>query len=344
MPAALMPMNSTIVRSMKRLATRARLQVGAIVAPERAVADAVRLFLTPPRRVVRDRDGAFLAAGEGFVVHAGDTRLSAWRFGPRDRPAVILSHGWGGRGAQFHAFAPALVDAGFQAVVFDHAGHGLSEGRQSSLIDFGHGLAAVAGALESRGIRIAAVVGHSLGAAAIAPFLRAMVEERADGNMVEERADGNIAAERTDAKSPGRRLRAVLIAPPASLVGYSAWFAKKLGLGEKLRSRLQSAIERRYGVPWVDLELPASVAALATPALVIHDEGDSDVRISAGLAVARAWPDARFVRTTGLGHNAILRDAGVVRDSIDFITGEVVFARPPARAEWSAFPGPAPLL
>ena len=316
MPAALLSFNSTIVRTMKWLSARARLQVGAIVAPERAVADAVRLFLTPPLRAVRERDRAFLAGGERFVVHAGGTRLSAWRFGSRDRPAVILSHGWGGRGAQLHAFVPALVDAGFQAVVFDHAGHGLSEGRHSSLIDFGRGLGAVADALDSRGIAVAGVVGHSLGAAAIAPFLRAS----------------------------GRRLRGVLIAPPASLIGYSAWFAKKLGLGEKLRARVQSAIERRYGVRWDELELPASVDSLAAPALVIHDEGDTDVRISAGIAIARAWPDARFVRTTGLGHNAILRDAGVVRDVIDFLKGEVVFARAPARDEWSAFPGPAPLV
>ena len=318
MPAALLSINSTIVRSMRMLSTRARLQVGAIVAPERAVADAVRLFLTPPRRLERARDRAFLAGGEGFVVHAGGTRLAAWRYGPRDNPAVILSHGWGGRGAQFHAFVPALVDAGFQAVVFDHAGHGLSEGRQSSLIDFGRGLAAVAGALAARGIAVAGVVGHSLGAAAIAPFLRAT--------------------------NRARNLRSVLIAPPASLVGYSAWFAKKLGLGEKIRARLQSTIERRYGVRWDELELPGSVAALAAPALVIHDGEDADVRISAGLAVARAWPDARFVRTTGLGHTAILRDAGVVRDALDFLKGEVVFPRPPARDEWSAFPGPAPLF
>ena len=316
MPAALLPSNSTIVRSAKWLSTRARLQFGAVVAPERAVAEAVRLFLTPPRRSVRDRDRAFLAGGEGLVVHAGLARLAAWRFGPQGRPAVILSHGWGGRGAQFHAFVPALVGAGFEAIVFDHGGHGLSEGRQSSLIDFGRDLVAVAGALEKRGTRVAGVVGHSLGAAAIPAFLRAS----------------------------GGTARSVLVAPPASLVGYSTWFAKKLGLSEKLRQRLQASIERRYGVRWDELELPGAVASLRSPALVIHDEDDRDVRISAGLAIARAWPDARFVHTTGLGHAAILRDGGVVRDTVDFLKGEVVFPRPPARDERSAFPVPSPLF
>lgn len=316
MPAFASPMNSTIVRSMRMLSTRARLQVGAIVAPERAVSEAVRLFLTPPRRPARPRDRDFLAGGTGFVVPFGLARLSAWRFGDERRPAVILSHGWGGRGAQFHAFVPALVEAGFQAVVFDHAGHGFSEGGQSSLIDFARGLAAVAEALESRGIVVAGVVGHSLGAAAIAPFLR----------------------------QGGRRARSVLVAPPASLVGYSAWFARKLGLGEAFRARLQSSIERRYGVRWDELELPRAVEALDSPALVIHDEDDRDVRLAAGLAVARAWPGARFVRTAGLGHNAILRDAGVVRDAVDFLRGEVTFAPPPPRDGLPAFASPAPIL
>ncbi|MGE0356188.1 MAG: alpha/beta fold hydrolase [Burkholderiales bacterium] len=316
MLAILPSINSTIVRSIKLLSTRARLQVGAMVAPDRAVADAVRLFLTPPRRAVRERDRAFLAGGEGFVVPLAGARLAAWRFGPDGAPAVILSHGWGGRGAQFHAFVPALVDAGYQAVVFDHAGHGHSEGRESSLVDFFRGLGAVAGALADRGIPLAGVVGHSLGAAAIAPFLRAS----------------------------GLAARSVLVAPPSSLVGHSAWFARKLGLGEVFRGRLQAAVERRYGVRWDDLELPQSVASLAAPALVIHDEGDRDVPLRAGLAVARAWPGARFVRTAGLGHNAILRDAGVVRDAIDFLGGAVVFAPPPPQDEWSAFPGPAPML
>ncbi len=316
MSLALSPMNSTIVRSMRLLSTRARLQVGALVAPERALADAVRLFLTPPRRTVRERDRAFLAEGEGFVVRGTEGRLAAWRFGPREAPAVILSHGWGGRGAQFRAFVPALLGAGFQAVVFDHAGHGHSEGHQSSLVDFGRGLGAVAGALADRGIRVAGVVGHSLGAAAIAPFLR----------------------------TTGLAVRSVLVAPPSSLVGYSAWFARKLGLGEGLRRKLQAAVERRYGVCWDELELPRSVDSLAVPALVIHDEGDADVPLAAGLAVARAWPGARFVRTAGLGHNAILRDPGAVQDTVDFLRDAVVFAPPPARDEWSAFPGPAPLL
>ena len=275
MPAALLPLNSTIVRSMKLLATRARLQVGAVVAPERAVAEAVRLFLTPPRRLVRERDRAFLAGGEGFVVPAGVARLAAWRFGPRERPAVILSHGWGGRGAQWHAFVPALVEAGFQAVVFDHAGHGLSEGRQSSLVDFARGLGAVADAVEPRAaFAVAGVVGHSLGAAAIAPFLRASGRRRSQrAGRPARLARGLLRVVREQA---GARREP----PAAPAVGDRAPLRRALGASSSCRARVES---------------------LRAPALVIHDDADADVRIAAGLAIARAWPGARFVRTTRPG-------------------------------------------
>jgi pimeloyl-ACP methyl ester carboxylesterase len=78
-------------------------------------------------------------------------------------------------------------------------------------------------------------------------------------------------------------------------------------------------------------------------ALVVHDAGDRDVAPASGLALARAWPGARFLRTEGLGHRAILRDPQVVADVVDFIADRVVFAAPPRKGEASAYFEPAPI-
>ena len=59
------------------------------------------------------------------------------------------------------------------------------------------------------------------------------------------------------------------------------------------------------------------------------------VRFASGLAVARAWPGARFKRTFGLGHRRVLRDAGVIGAALDFMSGRVVFSPPPQADEWS---------
>jgi len=309
--------NSTNVRNYTRLAwERLNLAVSSVLAPGRAVDRAARLFATPPRFAHSAPERALLASGRGFVVKSPEGRIAAWRFGERDRPAVILTHGWGGRGAQLRAFVPALVEAGYQAVLFDHTGHGHSEGREASLIHFMKGLDAVVREVESGGREVAGIVGHSLGAAAATAWL-------------------NRAR---------REMRAVLIAPPTSLERYSGYFARRLGITESIRRAMQQRFERRFGHRWEEFELPQSVADVMACALVIHDAGDRDVAAASGLALARAWKGARFLLTRGLGHRRILRDPSVVADAVDFLADRVQFAPPPRRGERSAYLAPAPLV
>ena len=309
--------NSTNVRrSVMLLAARAQIALASAFVPERAVEMAARLFTTPPRFPQTEREKETLATGARFDVATPDGRLAAWRFGEAHRDAVLLSHGWGGRGAQLRSFVPALVAAGYQVVLFDHVGHGLSEGRQSTLMHFVRGLDALARHLEGEGARVAGAIGHSLGAAAITAWLN----------------------------DTGRGFRAVLIAPPTSIERWARFFARRLGLAERLRGALQGEFERRLGRRWHDFELPQAVANIRAPALVIHDADDDDVTVASGLALARAWRGAAFVRTRGLGHRAILRDPRVVADAVDFIARRVVFAPPPAAGERSAFRAPAPVL
>jgi len=303
------PLNSTNVRNTMAFAwNRARVSIASLVAPEKAIEIAARLFATPPRYAHTPREQELLATGERFDVNAPDARLAAWRFGRADRPAVVVSHGWGGRGAQFRAFVPHLLDAGYQVIVFDHAGHGLSEGGESSLIHFMRDIGAVVSHVESRGAKVVALIGHSLGAAAAAAWLN----------------------------TSRREMRVVLVAPPTSIARYFGWFARRLGLPESIRAQMQQRFEHRLGHRWEEFELPHSVRNVRAQALIVHDAGDREVSPASGRALAREWPDARFLLTEGLGHRAILRDPQVVADGVDFISNRVVFRRPALE--------PAPIL
>lgn len=316
MPTSTIAMNSTNVRNTLALGlVRLQLAVTSALAPAKAVETAARLFTTPPRHPHTARELELLATGERFEVATPKGAVVAWRFGARGRPVALLSHGWGGRGAQLRSFVPALLEAGYQPVVFDHLGHGASAGHESSLVHFTLGLEAVTQAIEQPGARVAAAIGHSLGAAALGAWLN----------------------------QTRREMRVVLVAPPTSVQRYSGYFARRLGIPERIRSRMQQRLERRLGKPWKDFELPDSVARVRAQALVIHDAGDRDVAFSAGLSLARAWPDARLLRTHGLGHRGVLRDPSVVRDAIDYLAERVVFAPPPGRGEALAFSAPSPI-
>ena len=276
--------------SLPRISTNVRFAASALLFPELAGAWAERLFLTPPR----SRDAAATAldlidARASFVEHKGRA-IATWRWGGREAPAVLLAHGWGGHAAQMRPFVFPLLAAGFRVVAYDQPAHGVSEGRLTGLPDFADALAEVA----AHHGDVQAVIAHSLGAAAAALAL----------------ANGKMALE-----------KAVLLSPPADMVGYSRRFARWYWMPEAVRRAMQAAIEERYGVLWESLDVRHLAARLKAPALVIHDRDDRLVPWTQGAQVARHWPGARLLSTDGLGHRRILEDEFVTRAAADFMSG-----------------------
>ena len=312
-------LNSTTVRKHIQLPLlRTGIRIAAAIAPAWVARTAARRFIKPPFHAHTPPELRHLQGGRRLSIPSRMGALAAWQFGDRWRPAIIMSHGWGGRGAQFREFVSTLTDAGFQVWLFDHVSHGMSEGVEAPITDFAKGVAAVVQAAEAEGTTVAGFVGHSLGCAGIGIALRGELRDL-------------------------RNVRVVQIAPPASLIRYSRFFARMIGLPERIRAAMQWRLEQKTGVNWQEFEMPGAVSALTAKALVIHDQNDKDVRIESGLCVARSWPDARFKRTHGLGHRKILRDQNVIMATADFLANRVEFLPPPQVDEWSAFPGPAPI-
>jgi pimeloyl-ACP methyl ester carboxylesterase len=335
MTSASSTLNSTTVRPSKpmslnlgkvlapvgRIVAKAGMTAASAVAPHWAVRTASRLFLTPPRFAHTSAELVLLATGVRHDIATSSGRIAAWQFGDASKPAIIASHGWGGRGAQFRSFVPALLDAGFQVWLLDHIGHGLSDGKEASLVDFASGVNAVHRRIEQNGAIVHGMLSHSLGGAGIATALRGFART-----------------------APVTVKRVVMIAPPSSLMRYSRFFARYIGIPERIREAMQWRFEQRYGVKWNEFEMPHAVSGMKAPALVIHDADDREVTPESGLMVARSWPDARLVRTRGLGHRRILKDNGVVQDTVDFMLDTVTFPQPQSSADWELFPGPAPLF
>jgi pimeloyl-ACP methyl ester carboxylesterase len=317
--------NSTIVRFIKHghhAAARTGMGIAALVAPRVVLARASERFITPPRFVHSEPEKRLLETGETMRIETDLGTITAWRFGDLAQPCVIMSHGWGGRGAQFRAFVPRLVADGYQVIIFDHLGHGFSEGRQAALVHFWRGVEAVWDHAVQRRIDVVGMIGHSLGGAAVASALRRPLQRT-----------------HTHAPMP----RAVLISPPDSLIAYSRMFTRYLGIPERIRAAMQWRFEQRYGVKWQEFELPDSVQNIQAPALFIHDTDDRETRATGSMALARAWPGARFRATHGLGHRRILRDRATIQAAIDFIGDRIEFQPPPAEGAHAAYDVPAPL-
>ncbi len=268
------PLALTVMRGALRLLSA--------TAPGVASRVAADLFMTPRRFAAPKREQEVLAQGTPVTVRLGaSTEVRAWRFG--EGPAVLLAHGWEGRGSQLTPFVAPLVERGYSVVTFDAPGHGASPGSRSSLPHFAWAIRAVADVVTAPH----AIIAHSLGCAAATLAMR-------DGLAVN---------------------RVVYLAPPLNPVEYTARFGDILGLDDTVIRGLQKRIEERFARKWSDYSLAESARLMTVPLLVVHDRDDRDTFWSEGAALAEAWPNARLLTTEGLGHRRILRDEHVIAES-----------------------------
>jgi pimeloyl-ACP methyl ester carboxylesterase len=118
---------------------------------------AVRLFMTPRSHTEPPREVALRKEGD----RADFDGYTAVRFGPPDAPAILLMHGWEGRGLQMGAYIAPLVAAGNQVIAIDGPGHGHTKGGTPGLPTFSICLERALSAFSP-----VAIVAHSMGAGA----------------------------------------------------------------------------------------------------------------------------------------------------------------------------------
>jgi pimeloyl-ACP methyl ester carboxylesterase len=280
---------STIVRSSKdsRLLPLVRTAHRALsaVAPALAARRAARLFTTPPRVRRPSAEIDLLGTARARPMDVVGRRVETYTWGAG--PAVLLVHGWGGRGAQLGSFVGPLVARGFSVVAFDAPGHGASEPGTVTIPEITEAIRAVA---DSRG-PLAALVAHSIGATAA---VRALWDGLDAGAVV-------------------------LVGPSADLTTPALRFSETFGFSRDVRERMHRVIEERVGRSWSIFDALELAPALTAPVLVVHDRGDAEVPWQHGAALARAWRGSEMLMTEGLGHRRILRDPDVVAAAVAFV-------------------------
>lgn len=283
---------------------RAAFAVLGRLAPDLAATWALDLFFTPRGRRRSRRISAFLETGRRFDVSVDGQRVAGWSWG--HGPNVYLLHGWAGVGGQLAAFGPPLLANGFRVVTFDAPGHGASAGRRSSIVHFARALQEVV----AKEGRAHAVVAHSLGAAAA---IRALTQ--------------GLEVERT-----------VFVGPTGGPREWAERFRKQLGVPPPVMSLMRERSERWLGASWEEFDVPKLARSQTGPLLIFHDRHDAEVPWSDGAAIASAWPGARLVTTTGLGHRRILRDERVVSEAVSFVLPHVARSGVSYSASWKMMP------
>jgi pimeloyl-ACP methyl ester carboxylesterase len=217
-----------------------------------------------------------------------DIPIAIYKWG--EGPVVLFVHGWSGRGSQVAAFIEPLNRAGYQVIAVDAPGHGGSPGDRTNILE----CAVVLQAVNKTCGPLYAAVTHSFGGMVLAYAMK-------QGMQVE---------------------RAVCISAPANVEFLIDVFAKTLAMHKSVVAVMWRRLGQRFGGNFTEqVSTVNNVKELNVPALVIHDEDDVGVPWQQGKMIADAWPDAQFLKTKGLGHGRILRDAPTIQAAVDFISG-----------------------
>jgi pimeloyl-ACP methyl ester carboxylesterase len=234
------------------------------------------------------------AAGKRFAREAQretlmveDLPVAVYTLG--EGPVVLFVHGWSGRGSQVAAFARPLVAAGYRVMAVDAPGHGDTPGDRTNILE----CTAVLHAFARNYGDVYAAITHSFGGMVLAYAM-------SNGMHID---------------------RVVCISAPAHVDYLLDGFAQTLAIPDKVIEDVQRRMDERFDEGfWETISTVVNVRDLDVPALVIHDRDDHNVPWQQGKIIANAWPGARFMQTAGLGHGRILRDAGVVKAAVDFIS------------------------
>ncbi len=286
MPARRATRKSTTGRTLLHLffGTAAR------VAPQWTERRAARLFLTPKRRrrpVPAPPESAGVIS-RPFVLEMDGLRVPAWSWGAG--PMVLLAHGWAGSAADMAPLAGALAEAGYRAVFLELPGHGDDGRRHTSMAEWLRALRGIVGLLGQP----YAVVGHSMGAAAVALALDEGVEARG----------------------------AVLLAPVVAPMAFADRFARFIGLPNERMTGLTRELNRIVGRDVHSFDVRRVARGTAIPALLVHDPADPEAPYDEhAKEIAAAWHGCEVAETPGLGHRGMLADAETIVRAVRFVDG-----------------------
>lgn len=248
---------------------------------------ALRLFFAPSGYRTNSVEKACLKQGRPFQFRVNDKTIKGWKWGRG--PAVLLVHGWNGRGIQFHGFVAPLVRAGYTAIAIDGPAHGASTGRITSYFEFTDTVRTLLS--DSRNPDIQGIIAHSFGAAAV---VNALAKE-------------------------GLAIKMVGIAPVLRLRELLFNTFDQIGIPRSVYTSLIGEFETRFGYRLKTDNPCRLIHSLSGSALIVHDEKDRTASIRDSDEQARKHENVSLHTTHGLGHRRILTDSKVIQLCVAYL-------------------------
>lgn len=206
---------------------------------------------------------------------------------------ILLTHGWADNSTRFIPLIDELVEQGYSVWVFDHIGHGKSDGSTSHLFNYIIGLESMISHIELQGHRIEAIVSHSLGGAAVL-------------NLDQEILDD---------------IKVIMVGTPVKI--FEAMFNKttKAGVSAEVLKFMLDELSRDFNRNWQTCAPLENKHKIAENFLFVHDPEDRFASFT-NLELLIANTTAKVHKTNELGHAKLLRHSETVKIMRRFIDSE----------------------
>lgn len=247
---------------------------------------AVDFFFRPINfKATEAEEKAFRKAQIQPVIIAGKKTITySWGEG---KP-VLMTHGWAGRGTQFRKFVEPFNESGYKVVSFDAPAHGRSAGQKTHMGEFSE----LIFKLQDIHGHFEATLGHSFGGAV---------------NMYTKLK--GLSAEKM-----------ILIASPSVAEDILENYLSILNGHKDRLVYFRQYVRKHFGIDFNETSTYVMSEKLKPlPMLLIHDKNDRDVPIKHSISLQSKLGYPKLYQTENLGHNRILKDAGVISKCLDFI-------------------------
>ncbi len=212
--------------------------------------------------------------------------IMLYQYGTSEKK-VLLVHGWSGRGTQLVKIADELIRSGYSIVSFDAPAHGKAPGKTSNMTEF---IASVLQISKEFG-PFEFAIGHSLGGMTIMNSIKRGLNVK----------------------------KAVIIGSGDVVEDIMDDFVLKLGLKPVISKQMKFTFENKIGETMNSYSTYIASKEVTIPVLVIHDENDDDVPVSAAHHIHQHLKNGELLITKELGHRKILGDTKVIRKIVSFI-------------------------
>lgn len=258
------------------------------ISPKLVTLFAAKLFTTPLKHKIPKRE---LEMNRNSVqklinIPAISKQVVLYHYGESDKK-ILLVHGWSGRGTQLFKIADELVKEGYSTISFDAPAHGKSPGKTTIMVDF---IAAIL-EIDKQFGPFEAAVGHSLGGMSVLNAIKKGLKV----NHAVVIGSGDIVQDIMDD------------------------FVAKLELKPSISTRMRLHFEKKYKEDMNSYSAFLAAKETAIPVLVIHDNNDPEVPVTAGIHIHKYLKNGALFLTDGLGHRKILGNPKVIEKTVQFI-------------------------